>query len=127
MKIYKQFFWIFLFSALGELVSLLLEPIILIPGSVLGMILLFLALQLSWLKLEDVEDVGNFLTDNMALFFVPAGVGMMTNFDLIGQIWWQLLLIIIVSVAGLLIIVGKTVAYIKGKTDQDQTRSQEHA
>ena len=82
--------WILLFSFIGEFLSLI-SPVA-IPGSVIGMVLLFIALHFKWLKLNQVEEVGNWLTDNMAIFFVPAGVGLMTNFGILGDVWWQLLL-----------------------------------
>lgn len=117
MKIIRQLFWIFLFSLLGELLSILIRSIVAIPGSVIGMVLLFIALHYNWLAMEDVEDVGTWLTDNMAIFFVPAGVGLMTNFDILGGIWWQLLLILLISVVVLIGIVGHIVQAIKRKQE----------
>lgn len=114
MRIFKQLFWIFLFALLGEGISALLKNIVEIPGSVIGMILLFMALHFKWIKMEQVEEVGTWLTDNMALFFVPAGVGLMTNFDLLADIWLQLLIIIIVTVAIMMVVVGKIVQKIIG-------------
>ena len=54
-----------------------------IPGSIIGMVLLTLALEFKWLKLSSVEDVSDFLIRNMAFFFIPPGVGLMVNFDMI--------------------------------------------
>ncbi|UUX33122.1 CidA/LrgA family protein [Fundicoccus culcitae] len=117
MKIYKQLFWIFLFSFAGEVFSILLKNWIAIPGSVIGMVLLFLALHYKWIKIEQVETVGSFLTDNMAILFVPAGVGLMTNFDVLGDIWWQLILIILVTTVLMMGFVGRTVQSLKAKTE----------
>src|SRR5699024_4947704 len=66
VKIIKQLFWIFLFSLLGEGVSILISNFVAIPGSVIGMILLFMALHFDWIKLSQVDEVGTWLTDNMA-------------------------------------------------------------
>ena len=66
----KGFCYIMLFYVLGEMVSLLIGR--LIPGSVCGMILLFLALTLKWVRPRDVDKAASALTRNMALFFVPA-------------------------------------------------------
>ncbi|WP_423190242.1 CidA/LrgA family protein [Alkalibacterium sp. f15] len=115
MKQLKQLFWILLFSFIGEFLSLI-SPVA-VPGSVIGMVLLFVALHFKWLKLNQVEEVGNFLTDNMAIFFVPAGVGLMTNFSILGDVWWQLLLTIVVTTTLMLGFVGLVVQFMKRKAE----------
>lgn len=97
MKIIKQLFWIFLFSLLGEFFSALLTNLIAIPGSVIGMVLLFFALHFNVLELSAVDEVGTWLTDNMAIFFVPIGVGLMTNFNVLADFWIELLVIMVIS------------------------------
>lgn len=116
MKIFRQLFWIFLFSLVGEIISIGLSSLISIPGSVIGMILLFSALRLKWLKIEQVEEVGTWLTGNMALFFVPAGVGLMTNFDVLADVWLQLIIIMVVTVTIMMLIVGQVVQRVQLKT-----------
>lgn len=110
MKIIKQLFWLFLFSFLGELLSYL-SPIA-VPGSVLGMVLLFTALQFNWIGMEQVEDAGEWLTNNMAILFIPAGVGLMTNFGIISSVWWQLLVVIFISTTLMIALVGVVVQLI---------------
>ena len=47
-----------------------------VPGSIVGMVLLFVALR--WRRASDdspVVKVGHYLLDHLQLFFVPAGVG----------------------------------------------------
>lgn len=114
MKIIKQLSWIFLFSLIGEVLSILIASFIAIPGSVIGLVLLFLALQLNVLKVEQVDEVGTWLTSNMGIFFVPAGVGLMTNFGVLADTWWQLLIIMVVTTILMMIFVGKVVQSVKG-------------
>lgn len=52
-----------------------------IPGTVLGLILLFLALSFGIIKVEMIEDICEVLVSHMAFLFIPAGVGLMTSFD----------------------------------------------
>ncbi|MGX7349186.1 CidA/LrgA family protein [Dolosicoccus paucivorans] len=119
MKLITQLFWILLFVLLGEVVSLIIAPIVLIPGSVIGMILLFLALHFNFIKMEQVEEVGSWLTDNMLVFFIPAGVGLITTFHILGDVWWQLLIAMIVTIALLMGVSGVIVqALTKDKEDQ---------
>ncbi len=116
MRQLKQLFWIFLFSFIGEYLSLV-SPVA-IPGSVIGMVLLFIALHFKWIKLKQVEEVGNWLTDNMAIFFVPAGVGLMTNFGILGDIWWQLLVTIFITTTLMIGFVALVVQWLKRKKDE---------
>lgn len=125
MKIIKQLFWIFLFSLIGELVSKTIASVVAIPGSVIGMVLLFIALHFKWLKMEKVDEVGTWLTDNMAIFFVPAGVGLMTNFDVLAEVWYQLLIIMVVTTAIMMWFVGSLVQKIKAVTDKKDQQLQE--
>lgn len=117
LKIIKQLFWIFLFSFLGEMLSAIILPYIAIPGSVIGMVLLFLALQFRVIKVEQVEEAGTWLTDNMGIFFVPAGVALISNFDILADAWLQLLVIMVVTTILMMVFVGKVVQRIKKRTD----------
>ncbi|MGO1679136.1 MAG: CidA/LrgA family protein [Ruoffia tabacinasalis] len=106
----KQLFWLLLFSYIGEISSLVISPFVAIPGSVIGMVVLFLALHFNILPIEKVEDVGTWLTDNIAFLFVPAGVGLMTQFEVLGgNVWWQLLIILFVTTALMMWCVGTVV------------------
>jgi len=55
------------------------------PGSVLGMILLLLLLSVNIIKLEQIETGSGFLLDNMAFFFIPAGVGLINSLTVLQQ------------------------------------------
>lgn len=116
MRIIRQLFWVFLFSLLGEIISSVIASIVAIPGSVIGMVLLFLALQMNVIDLEQVDEVGTWLTDNMAIFFVPAGVGLLANFDVLAEYWVQLIVIMVVTVSLMMLLVGKIVQGIKSRT-----------
>ena len=95
---------IMLFYFLGECLSFLINGIV--PGSVCGMVLLFLSLLLKLVKPRDVRSVSNALTQNMALFFVPAGDGLMASFDLISRYWAALLIVSVVTTAVIIAVVG---------------------
>ena len=88
------------------------------------MILLFIALHYGWLSFASVEDVGNFLTGKMGIFFVPAGVGLIQNFDILGEIWWQLLIIATVSLLVMMGFVGKVVQIIIKHTGDVSTKKE---
>lgn len=104
---------IFLFYALGELVSYLLAGMI--PGSVCGMILLWAGLSIGWIKPEYIKSVATTLTKNMGLFFVPAAVGIMTMGDLILDNWLVLALVSVITTLLVLIVVALTMEFMTQK------------
>lgn len=118
MKIYKQLTYILLFSFLGEIVSKGLN--LPVPGSVVGMLLLFLALQFKIVKLEDVELVGHFLIDNLAILFVPAGVSLMIYFSVIKDSWLALLVVSAVTTTISIAFIGVVVQKIKLRFEGDK-------
>lgn len=118
LKIFSQLFWIFLFSLLGEILSAIISPFIPIPGSVIGLVLLFFALHFNWIEMDKVKEVGTWLTDNMGLFFVPAGVGIMAHFGILANTWWQLLIVIFVTVILMMIFVGRVVQGVKRRNER---------
>ena len=70
------------------------------------MILLFLSLVAKIVKPADVQSVSNTLTKNMALFFVPAGVGLMASYELVARYWIALLVVSVVTTAVIIAVVG---------------------
>ena len=73
------------FQFVGEGLSTLLA--LPIPGNVIGMALMLLALSVGWVRLDWLQEAADLLLSYMALFFVPAGVGVMLYFELIGREW----------------------------------------
>lgn len=119
----KQLFWLLLFSYIGEVISLVISSFVAIPGSVIGMVILFLALHFNILPIEKVDDVGTWLTDNMAFLFVPAGVGLMTQFEVLGgNVWWQLLIIMFVTTALMMWCVGTIVQKMINKREKKEVK-----
>jgi len=48
-----------------------------IPGSIYGLVLMFLALEFKIMQLDKVEEVSNYLLEIMPLLFVPSTVGLL--------------------------------------------------
>lgn len=93
MKTIRGISVILAFLAIGEAVSILIRHFI--PGSVLGMLLLFGALCLKWVKVETVHNVADFLTGNMTIFFIPAFVGIMNEWGIIRTSFWGWVMVLI--------------------------------
>lgn len=104
MKIIKQIIILIVFTLLGSLIKQFLP--IPIPGSVLGLGLLYLALEIKLIKLDDIETVGTFLKDNMAIMFVPLTVAIMTVFDILKLNLIELIIVMVVSTTLTMVTVG---------------------
>ncbi len=78
----------------GEALSRLLK--LPLPGPVVGLLLLLLALRLPRLR-PVVGAAADALLPHLSLLFVPVGLGVITHLDLVRQYGWQLLLVLIAS------------------------------
>ncbi|BFL71887.1 MULTISPECIES: CidA/LrgA family protein [Anaerococcus] len=70
-----------------------------IPEAVYGMIYLFIALRLNILKPEEIEKTSNGILANLAFLFVPVGVGIMANYEVIQGRILKLVIIVLVGTA----------------------------
>lgn len=104
MKIIKQGLIIFTFTLLGILIHDWIN--IPLPSSVIGLGLMYLALSLKIIKIEDVETVGTFLKDNMTIMFIPLTVAVMDVFDIIKLNLFELVIIMVISTTVTMIGVG---------------------
>ena len=81
MKYLSQFLIIMGFTLAGEALQRLIP--VTIPASVYGLALLFLALCFGLVKVEQVKDVGGFLTSILPILFVSPSVGILEHWALI--------------------------------------------
>lgn len=95
MKYIEQLIIIILFSFIGELLNYVIP--LPIPASIYGMILLFLALSSKIIKIEQVEETGEYLMSIMLIFFVPAAVGIMDTFFQYQSSMLKIIVIVIIS------------------------------
>ncbi|MDR5902289.1 CidA/LrgA family protein [Halomonas icarae] len=80
---------------LGELVARgLTLPI---PGPVIGMVILLIGLMVNGKVPRSLRMTGEGLLRYLTLLFVPAGVGLMVHFTLIGRDLWPILITLVVS------------------------------
>ena len=107
-----QMFYILFFYFTGEFICYFIDGFI--PGSVIGMVLLFLALAFKWVKPEKVQRISTLLTQNMGLFFLPAGVGLMNALGVISEYWAVILTASVVST----ILVIASVALVQQKLEK---------
>ncbi|HCQ5966823.1 TPA: CidA/LrgA family protein [Clostridioides difficile] len=120
MKVFNQLVIILSIWVIGEYISSFIQGIILIPGSIVGMLLLFLLLQFKVLDLSSIEKVSGFFLDNMAIFFIPAGVSLIKSLDLIRENVLVLLLVICLSTLIVMYTTGIIVEKMIKKKEEGQ-------
>lgn len=81
MKYLKQFTIILAISLLGELLNYFLA--LPIPGSIYGIVILFILLSTKVIKVDQIKDTASFLIEIMPVMFIPAAVGIINVWDIV--------------------------------------------
>lgn len=106
MKYISQFLIIIGFSFAGELLHWLLP--LPIPASIYGIILLFTALELKWVKVSDIKETSTLLISTMPIMFLPPAVGLMESWGIIKGSLLQYGIITVVSTFAVMAAAGWT-------------------
>lgn len=78
-----------------------------VPGPVMGMLLLVIGLLVMKRRVPDaLRRVSDNLLSHLALLFVPAGVGLMSHFELLAREWLVLVVTLIASTAITMAVTG---------------------
>lgn len=117
MKYLNQFLIILAFTLAGEALQRLLP--LPIPASVYGLVLLFGALCLGCVKLEQVKDAGSFLTSLLPLLFVSPAAGVLENWDLIRGSLIPVAALVVVSTLLVFGISGRVTQWLLKKKGED--------
>ena len=91
-----------LFQLVGEAMARALN--LPVPGPVLGMLFLFIALALRGGPDEALQSTSQGLLQHLSLLFVPAGTGIMVHLHRVGAEWLPLLLSLLISTAATLVV-----------------------
>lgn len=91
-----------LFQLIGEVVARSLD--LPIPGPVIGMLLLFLALTARGGPSEDLRTTSQNLLQHLSLLFVPAGTGIMVHLHRVADEWLALILSLLISTLATLVV-----------------------
>jgi holin-like protein len=115
MKYLIQFLIIITFSFLGEAIHHLLP--LPIPASIYGIVLLFTALELKWIKVKDIFEASSFLIVIMPVMFIPSAVGLVDSWGSIGRNWLAYIIITVVTTFVVMASAGLVTQYVirKGK------------
>ncbi len=106
-----------LFQLCGEFIARMLD--LPIPGNVLGMGLLLLALMTGLVEIKWLEEAAELLLANLGLFFVPAGVGVMVYGDLIAAEWLPITVATILSTFVVMAVTGVVAQKLETQEQND--------
>lgn len=105
IRIIMQIIILYGFYLLGEFIVSLLH--IKFPGSIVGLLLLWICLYMKWLNIKIVMDGANFLIAFLTLFFIPSTVGIVKYPELLTTDGLLLVLGVIISTILAFIFTGK--------------------
>ncbi|WGO82598.1 CidA/LrgA family protein [Arsenophonus apicola] len=111
----RAFLLIYLCLIIGNLISTLLP--FSLPGSIIGMLILFSLLTIQVIPVEWIQPGCHLLLKNMTMLFIPIGVGIMNYYDQLSQQIIPILLSCIVSTLIIMIIVAYSSHYIHRETN----------
>ncbi len=116
-----QIVFLYLFSFLGTLIVEMLS--IPFPGSMLGLILLFICLQLKIIPVSYIKDGAGFLLAFLALFFVPATAGIMEYPHFLSWTGGLMLFSLIASTIFTIFITGRVCEFFLKKWTKEEMAS----
>lgn len=102
--------YILIFWLAGNAVSDLTGNMV--SGNVLGMVMLFAALKFRIVNPDKVRPAAKFLTTNMALCFVPFGVGLIVSYRAITDNLWAIAVSAAVSTVLVLVCTGHVTQWL---------------
>jgi len=107
--------WLLLFQCAGEVVSHLLG--LPVPGPVVGMLLLFIALRARNRVPDSIAMAADALAKHLSLLFVPAGVGVMMYFERLAGEWLPIVMALLVSTTVAMAAAALTFAALARRVD----------
>lgn len=122
MKYVIQFLIIAAFAFIGELLHWFIP--LPIPASIYGIVLLFIALELKWVKVSDIREVSSFLIAVMPIMFIPAAAGLLESWGAVKSSVWEYALITIVSTFVVMGVSGAVTQFViwRGKKKNEQVK-----
>ena len=87
-----------------------------VPGPVIGMVLLFTILLVRGSVPDSVGKLADGLLAHLSLLFVPAGVGVMLHFRLLGDDWLPIAVALLVSSVATVIVTALMMSWLGRRT-----------
>lgn len=123
MRYLRQFSIILFISLIGEIIHLFIS--LPIPASIYGLLLMLFGLKTKLIPLNAVEDASMFLIEIMPVMFIPAAVGLLDSWGILGSMLVPFIVITLVSTILVMVITGRVTQFFirmdkKGKDDDHE-------
>ena len=109
MKYLRQFSIILFISLIGEIIHLFVP--LPIPASIYGLLIMLIGLATKLIPLSAVEDASIFLIEIMPVMFIPAAVGLLDSWVILGPILIPFLVITLISTVIVMAITGRVTQF----------------
>ena len=119
MKYLRQFGIILAVTCAGEIMKYFIP--LPIPGSIYGLILMFVLLLTKVIKVEHVKETGEFLIEIMPVMFIPAGIGLITAWGQLKTMLVPVGIITVVTTFLVMIVTGKVTEMMLNQKEKKQT------
>lgn len=106
---FKQFLIILVINFAGVIIQNIFN--LPLPGTILGMLILFVLLWTKVLKVESIEKVCDFLILNMIIFFLPPAVELLEYMALLKTGFFKIIILLVATTVITMIVTGKTVDF----------------
>ncbi len=105
MRYMKQLGIIFAVTCVGEILKYLIP--LSIPASIYGLVIMLTLLITRRVKLQQVQDVADFLIEIMPMMFIPAAVGLLVSWKQLQSMLMPIIVIMFVSTVVVMVVTGK--------------------
>ncbi|WP_432481862.1 CidA/LrgA family protein [Moraxella sp. ZY200743] len=107
----KAFLVIFACLFLGQVIVMGFD--LPLPASVIGLLLLFISLQIGLVKLKTVEKLAKVMLDHLVLLVIPVCISIMQYLDVIADDAWILIVATVISTLAVLVVTGKSYEWLR--------------
>lgn len=111
-----QIGFLFCLYYIGNFIQIKLH--LMIPGSIIGMFILFCLLNISFFKDKWIRDGSNFLSKHLTLFFIPATVGIIQYSSILNVKGFVSVLIVLFSTLLVMACTAKMSYLLSSRKDQ---------
>lgn len=125
MKILSQLAILMFICLMAELISAALP--FSFPSAILALFILLALLSLKIIRTENLEEVFNFFISNMAFFFIPAGVQIINETEILKSAFLEIVLITVISLFTTFLAAAKTVELVERLIEKKNSRKGEEA
>lgn len=116
---------LYLFYLAGDYLQQLLQ--LPIPGSIVGLLLLFILLLLKIVPVKLIENGSNFILAYLPMFFIPATAGIMNHLDIFSGRGLLLIGILVVSSVLTMVVTAHSSEWIATRSAGSKARRSDHA